>query len=385
MEDVLSNTVSKLKSKDYSSVTVVLGNESCDLDSAISSLVYAIFLHWQYQKIHCGVCTRTSDDVKHEIFVPLLDVDREDFELKTEVAYSLKEVGITKELLVFRDDLNLQELVQTVTTRVILVDHHVLCKKYEYLAPYVTEIIDHRPLDRSGWKYKEDTRSTIEVVGSCCTLVGQRIKDLSALLSKDMEFFNAYPVCARLLHSVILLDTVNFSKEVNKATPQDEEIVLFLENVIKPNDCHLERKTLVDRLVAARCDVSALTAAQLLRKDVKVIADILVPSFPILVEEFLAKPDAIPALDEALTQRQCSVGVLLGMKLGAQLQRDVAVYARNDPAITESLARGLQQWTRPSLGLSQSPAIDCLYFTQSNLAASRKQYLPALTHFLSQQ
>ncbi|KOB77296.1 Prune, partial [Operophtera brumata] len=88
-------------------------------------------------------------------------------------------------------------------------DHHVLALADQHLTPHVTEIIDHRPIDKSQWGYNEDTRTTIERVGSCATLVAQRIKDLSALFAKD---------------------------EVNKGTRHDEEMVLFLEAVLAPAD-----------------------------------------------------------------------------------------------------------------------------------------------------
>ena len=39
----------------------------------------------------------------------------------------------------------------------------------------------------------------------------------------------------------IILDTVNFSKEVNKATPLDHEIVLYLESMMKLNNFENER------------------------------------------------------------------------------------------------------------------------------------------------
>lgn len=80
-----------------------MGNESCDLDSAISSLVYASFLHWQHHQLKCKVCTKDNRVAsKDDIFVAILNVDREDYELKTEVEFCLTENKIGKDLLVFR-------------------------------------------------------------------------------------------------------------------------------------------------------------------------------------------------------------------------------------------------------------------------------------------
>ncbi|XP_045783552.1 exopolyphosphatase PRUNE1-like [Maniola jurtina] len=385
MEEYFSTTLNKLKSNNYSNLTIVLGNESCDLDSAVTSIVYAIFLHWQHNRIKCKVCTasKRSEECSDDIFISVLDVNREDFGLKTEVVFCLEEHGITDKDLVFSDDINMEKLVAEGKTKIVLVDHHVLAKKYDYLAPYVTEIIDHRPLDRSQWTYSEDTRNTIEVVGSCCTLIAQRIRDLSALIAKEVDFFSDHPACTQLLYSVILLDTVNFSKDVNKATKHDEEIVAFLEHLLKVDQCETERKLRVDRLLAARSDVSSLSAAQLLRKDLKIFGHILVPSFPILVKDFLQKPNALEAVSEALSSRGCALALLLGMELKVTLQRDATVISSVEHELAEDLAKFLQKWSSPSLQLISVPEVHCFYFKQMNLSASRKQYVPTLNEFLN--
>ncbi|XP_063836276.1 exopolyphosphatase PRUNE1 [Ostrinia nubilalis] len=386
MDEYFSSTLDKLKSNNYGELSIILGNESCDLDSAVSSLVYAIFLHWQYQQIKCKVCTkinRDEDMYKDDIFVPILNVDRDDFGLKTEVVYFFNEHGITAEKLVFRNDLDLQQLVTTKKAKVVLVDHHTLSNSDKFLAPFVIEIIDHRPIDKSAWGYKEDTRSTIETVGSCCTLIAQRIKDLATLVAKDVDFFNAYPVCSDMLHSTIILDTVNFSKDLNKATPHDEDIILFLETLLKPSDYETERKNKLDRLSTAKSDVSSLTAAQLLKKDVKIFGSVLVPSFPILVQEFLQKPEAQRALSEALNSRGCSVALLLGMDYKEGMKRDTAVYSDNAEKETQ-LSAFIEQWASPPLGLTPlAPPLPCHYYKQDNLTATRKQYIPAINEFLN--
>ncbi|CAG9790435.1 unnamed protein product [Diatraea saccharalis] len=386
MEDYF-NTLNKLKSMDYNELTIVLGNESCDLDSAVSSFVYALFLHWQYHQIKCKVCTRNKRDetvYKDNIFVFVLNVDRQDYDLKTEVAYLFRQHSINDSQIVFKNDIDLKQLIMKKPTKIILVDHHTLALQDQFLAPYVTEVIDHRPRDESGWNYKEDTRSTIELVGSCTTLVTQRIKDLSALMSKELEFFNAYPITSDMLHCTIILDTVNFSKEFNKATSHDEEIIRFLETLLKPDDRESYRKTKLELLMNAKADVSSLTPAQLLRKDTKIFGDILVPSFPLLVREFLEKPNVEEALKEALITRNCSIAVLLGMDLKAGIKRDAAICA-NETDRADQLATFLENWDNPPLQLtpqiSRPPAHR--YYEQLNLSATRKQYVPALKQFLN--
>ncbi|KAF9417221.1 hypothetical protein HW555_005623 [Spodoptera exigua] len=388
MNEYIGSTVAKLKTNSFSGLTIVIGNESCDLDTAVSSLVFANFLYWQHNQLKCKVCTKEyrdgSMEYKDELFVPVINVDRNDFPLKTEVAHLFREKGISESDLIYRDDYDLPQLLNSTKSKVVLVDHHVLATKDKFLAEYVTEIIDHRPLDKSGWCYKPDTRTTIEIVGSCCTLVAQRIKDLSSLVAKDVDFFNAYPACSEMLHATIILDTVNFSKEVNKGTPHDEEIILFLESLLKPADYKAERLNELNRLLAARTDVSHLSAAQLMKKDVKVIGNVLVPSFPILVKEFLSRPEALKAVSEALTQTNCDMALLLGMDLSEGLKRDTAVFSDSKPQKAVLLSKFLEDFKSPSFNLSPEQlenATNCSYYCQLNLSASRKQYIPALNQF----
>ncbi|CAH2083733.1 unnamed protein product [Euphydryas editha] len=291
-------------------------------------------------------------------------------------AYRLGSYSVLTHIPHLADDINLKELVGN-ETQITLVDHHVLSKRLDFLTPYVREIIDHRPLDKQQWKYNSDIKTLIKIVGSCGTLIAQRIKDEN----EGIEFFYMYPTCADLLHSVIILDTVNFSKEVNKATPLDREIIDYLESILKFENCEQTRQIKLEKLLKARSDVTSLTSSQLLRKDLKILEDVFVPSFPILVKEFLQKPKALEAVSEALNTKNCTIAVLLGMDLNEGLKRDVAVLSPFCPERGEKLAKFLQDWSQPYLELVPE-AQDCVYFKQNNLSASRKQYMPALKEFL---
>lgn len=64
----------------YEKVKIILGNESCDLDSAISALVYGyIVYHENKQK-----------GLRNYEVLPLLNVSHEDLPVKTEVTFYLK-------------------------------------------------------------------------------------------------------------------------------------------------------------------------------------------------------------------------------------------------------------------------------------------------------
>lgn len=65
---------------------IILGNESCDLDSAICALTYAYYLN----------CKNGL------LALPIMNIPREEIFLKTEVIYYLKQNDITLNNLIFR-------------------------------------------------------------------------------------------------------------------------------------------------------------------------------------------------------------------------------------------------------------------------------------------
>jgi inorganic pyrophosphatase/exopolyphosphatase len=76
----------------FSAVNIVMGNESCDLDSVISALVYAYLLYSE-MSVHA---------METHIVIPLLNIFKKELPLKTEVTYYLKKNGVPMDLLVFR-------------------------------------------------------------------------------------------------------------------------------------------------------------------------------------------------------------------------------------------------------------------------------------------
>jgi len=73
-------------------VRIVMGNESCDLDSAISALVYAYLLY-----------NEMSAESKETVAViPLLNIFKKELSIRTEVTYYLKKNSIPLDLLVFQ-------------------------------------------------------------------------------------------------------------------------------------------------------------------------------------------------------------------------------------------------------------------------------------------
>ena len=185
---------------DYDSVCVVLGNEACDLDSAVSALVYAQFL------THCK---KYGADTPH---IPVLNIPREDYPLKTEVVHFLAKLGISSDHIVFRyaigssvdtealifldffpffliffwsirNDINLLSLKMKKKLKLVLVDHNILNSLDYNLDSSVVEIIDHHQLEHPP---SDKITMVVEPVGSCCTLVSSLIlKQVPDFLKAD--------------------------------------------------------------------------------------------------------------------------------------------------------------------------------------------------------
>jgi inorganic pyrophosphatase/exopolyphosphatase len=75
-----------------------MSNESCDLDSAISALVYAYLLYNEVNAV-----------TKETAVIPLLNICKKELPLRTEVTYYLKKNNVPLDLLIFQ--LGISELL----------------------------------------------------------------------------------------------------------------------------------------------------------------------------------------------------------------------------------------------------------------------------------
>jgi len=118
-------------------IHAVLGNSSCDLDSVVCALVYGFFQYGSSVELH----------------VPVLNICRADYSLRTDVTHVLGRCGLSdSNLLTFRDDIDLHLLHSNGQLKLTLVDCHVLSREDSVLDDAVVEVIDHRPRARPDQK-----------------------------------------------------------------------------------------------------------------------------------------------------------------------------------------------------------------------------------------
>ncbi|KTF85790.1 hypothetical protein cypCar_00029313, partial [Cyprinus carpio] len=196
--------VLKCCSKNSPGLHVVMGNEACDMDSMVSAMTFAYFLSKSLD------CKRMP--------VPVLNIPRAEFPLRSDSTFLLREA-----------DTELEDAV------VEVIDHHLLQRPTSPSCPI-----------------------TVEPVGSCATLVTERIAQ------KAPEVLDQQ--VAQLLYATIILDCVNMAPEAGKVTPKDSQYAVFLEKRFPKLP---QRGALFQSLQNAKFDVSGLSTEQMLLKDMK--------------------------------------------------------------------------------------------------------------------
>ncbi|KAF7393187.1 hypothetical protein HZH66_009020 [Vespula vulgaris] len=360
------------KLSEYYTIRIVLGNQTCDLDSAVCALAQG-FCEYLNE-------TKKSKNEENVAVIPILNVAKKEFRIKTEVIYYFRKHGISEELLTFRDQIDLNILTENRENKVevVLVDHHVLANEDRTLVNSVVEIIDHRPQDAS-WPWHGKTIH-LEAVGSCATLVARN------LLIKHPEAVDAW--LANFLRGPILLDTCNFSEEANRATALDREIMETLERI---SSLGSDRDQVYQGILAAKTDISELTPDDLILRDLKFESGVPFIGFPILVKDFLTLEGALRAVEKFTESKKCILAVLMGLSLkNDHVTRDIAVFSLLTNGLENKIISALLGSTQPQLELTLEKRIkeekyNVFLYKQGNIRASRKQILPIIRETLSKE
>ncbi|KAH8146838.1 uncharacterized protein LAJ45_09212 [Morchella importuna] len=335
-------------------VNIVIGNQSADIDSFASSILYAYYT---------GPTTPPTTPPT----IPLLSIPREDLSLRPEILHLCNLFSISPSDLNFTDDPPITDLPQD-STNIALVDHnHIepnLSSHFTDPAKAVTAVIDHH--DDEGL-YPDAKPRIITPSGSCSSLVTQHFQ------SAFPQSGDVRGELARLALAAVLIDTTNMT---NKVTPHDEEVLAFLEAEIAKSVTEgggagepWDRKKFYNGVWDAKNNVDAMPLRDLLRKDWKEWA------------ESVAGVDGV--------QRKVGIASVLrelewlkGREAGEG--RELFVWVLNEGAegcleafvrMAEEAGLGLSVWGGGALdGDNGRRRAWC----QKNLKASRKQVAPLL-------
>ncbi|KAJ8924784.1 hypothetical protein NQ315_000937 [Exocentrus adspersus] len=346
----------------YSDVHFVIGNESCDLDSTVSSLILAYYL-----SVHKSPRIPNS-----ALVIPVLNVSRENFLLRTDNCFVLRELGVPLEYLIYRDVVDFEELVITKRVTASLVDHHILSKNDSVLESSVIEILDHRPFDTNS-KWNKNVKLKIQEVGSCSTLVADLI------FETDEDFLNRD--LAYAIYETIIFDTVALIAEVGRAKELDFAVTKKLENKFEFNQ---DRKVVYDKLWAAHNDVSHLSPRQILVKDLKIVENLPVPGLPMLTEDFLQLKDAYDAVENTAQEYKVPVLVLVGLDATKEVKRDIGVFWTTEGETLKDILLDKFNNSEKLKGYNfcfeevNSGYNNIICLRQNNIKLSRKQVIPLI-------
>uniref|UniRef100_A0A8C3ASJ9 Prune exopolyphosphatase n=1 Tax=Cyclopterus lumpus TaxID=8103 RepID=A0A8C3ASJ9_CYCLU len=338
-----------------SGLHVVLGNEACDLDSMVCALTYAYFL-------------------SKALVIPLLNIRQSELLLRSDCVYLLRQVCLSPDLLLFRDQLDLPALHRDGRLRLTLVDHNVLPSSDRDLEAAVVEVIDHHLLERDSSPY---CPVTVETVGSCATLVTERI------MQKAPEILDQQ--VAQLLYAAVVLDCVNMAPSAGKVTPKDLRLAEALEARFPALP---ERDALFHELQDAKFDVSGLNTQQMLLKDMKAVSgslNVAISALYVTLEDFLQRARLEAELSGFCLKFGFDLLLLMTISFSESREpiRELAAFSHS-AACRRQVSHYLEQARNPALNLCpiRSPHPHITAYQQGNSLVSRKKLLPLVKDFL---
>ncbi|XP_047013868.1 exopolyphosphatase PRUNE1 isoform X3 [Ictalurus punctatus] len=239
----------------------------------------------------------------------------------------------------------------------------------------VVEVIDHRRLERTPSPF---CPVTMETVGSCATLVTERIVQKAPKLLDQQV--------AQLLYGTIITDCVNMAPEAGKVTPKDSQYVSLLESRFPKLP---RRSILFQSLQNAKFDVSGLSTEQMLLKDMKTVSGgdlrLAVSVIYMTLEDFLQRECLQQELCEFCHKHNYNLVVAMTISFidNKEPFRQIAVYSSSTHNRDEVI-KALEKARNPHLNLSpmSSPYSDMKAYVQGNTLASRKKVLPIISDFL---
>lgn len=250
----------KKREANLDTVHVVVGNESCDLDSAVSCLLMFHIISKMSDEINGKDKTRT-------LYIPLLNTTREMLDTKCEVLWFLqKTLNIDKSFLTCKDDIDWKEIKKNgVEVLVTLVDHNYN-EEFKDIGKIV-EIIDHHQVHNPEWLMANhaNIRLTLDTsVGSCTTLVAERLFYIYAEHHVSDEIL-------LLIYGTVLLDTICLSEKAKRFTRRDVYLLKKLDYLLgskKP-----VRDELYKQLIDVKNSFKELNFEKLMKRDLKVFKD----------------------------------------------------------------------------------------------------------------
>ena len=162
-------------------IVFILGNNTCDMDSALSSYLLSIGKNIKKGAIILSKKGKPSINPETKIiYLPVLNVKRGTLPHRIDVKYIFDNFGIDENDFWYISDgvfdenkiFQYKNNQNNIKTSLILVDHTILTEEQKYLSEYVIGIYDHHLLSNYNGQYNNLQTCNIKYpVGSCTTLI----------------------------------------------------------------------------------------------------------------------------------------------------------------------------------------------------------------------
>ena len=191
-------------------IIFILGNKTCDMDSAISCYLLSIAKNLSEDIITITSGNPTINSNTDKIYLPVLNCPRGSLKNRLEVKYIFDTYKINEDDFWYISDeiFSEEKLFQynndkKIETSIILVDHTILDDSQIYLSKFVIELYDHHLLDKYDKNfYPNLQKMNIKYpVGSCTTLI---------LNDYFMKKFPSCIVDPTVAVAPVILDSKNF-------------------------------------------------------------------------------------------------------------------------------------------------------------------------------
>jgi exopolyphosphatase len=378
---ILEEAINCVSSCKVDTVHIMIGNEAADADSIISSLVYSY---------HKGT---SKDSYSNVLYIPVLPIPREEFILRCDIVSLFQSLRIDDSCMFFFDEFpwGHDQFKSTIKQKLTLLDHNAMHTKLQKTlndadhSIEVVEILDHH-LDlhqHPSAKVREVAfENGIAQVGSCCTIIAEKIlKKEAALNQRALE--------ATLLLAVISLDTINFNPKAKKVMPRDISVAKLLETV-----SFASKENLFEWLNGEKYNIdhwNSFSIWNCLQCDNKeLVQDSIkygVSAILIDLEKFSSKASSIKNLIKKLkeysSQNELTFLIIMANVLGTDgvPYRQILFYEDGEQKNIKRLihaftVEGTLELSALNLSLGQDPRI--FAFHQKNATASRKQIIPLI-------
>lgn len=324
----------------------VIGNESNDADSIVCAIAYAHFRNG----------------------VPFVNISLSDLNSRLDFMAICDIVNIENPIEKFGLRSCHESDVDDITEW-ILVDHHV----NHFVSPIV-EIIDHHQLGSTDLSH---IVHTIELVGSCSTLVAEKLLTNIPFCKSDIG-----QDMLRMLLLTIVLDTLKFSQSAHKSTEKDIRIANQICEILLIDDHSFS--DWFDRMRNAKFDPSFWYANEnrekILWYDFK--------EFSTRINDCIGISTILRHIDDSVIDTVIRVKgrwklfvVGAGFMWDGKLQSELLIVGKLADDIVANL---VSQFQLESCCLAQ-PRSDVLLFRVLDVTFSRKRFAPVLLRLLDSE